>query len=460
MLLDDLIRTLSPEEVTLLRDADLSPRRKAVLEAFIECRDKELPPTEQLTKELDLTRTNLYRQTSALLQDCYRILSENELEVLRLLARKFLHKHFLDEVERLEDIYRGKGDNDSLVKLYELTFTLLFRFEVRTFDLVYARSITKKYFEAKGSYDETKATFFEMRSIFHEVVAQPSRKRLKVSDMERNANELLDGIEERVQKHGDFRAKMLFHDGKQIMLDYVKWDPHERLTWLYKNRELFGNTVTSEQESYYETNELRIAELEAYIGKADAALKMYKRLHPTIDDLIKRGYLYVNAYITIAMIAEEDELAREITEYAFSRELAESNAALRVLGTTHKAVLALLRKDITAARTYIESGLAENMEDNFFFLYEVMFRCDEVVLALYHKQYELVHQLTERNKKWLRSRKYSINVSSWGYFLALLDELAIKKMTGENIKRSTLERFKTDFTSEWPQYARLVENEL
>ncbi len=351
-------------------------------------------------------------------------------------------------------------DTDSLVKLYELTFTLLFRFEVRTFDLDYARSIAKKYFEAKGSYDQTQATFFEMRSIFHEVVAQPSRKRLKVSDMERKANELLDAIEERVQKHGDFRAKMLFHDGKQIMLDYVKWDPYERLAWLYKNRELFGNNVTPEQESYYQTNELRIAELEAYIGKADEAVAMYKRLHPTFDDVIKRGYLYVNAYITIAMIAEEDELAREITEYAFSRELAESNAALRVLGTTHKAVLALLRRDLTAARTYIESGLAENMEDNFFFLYEVMFRCDEVVLAFYHEQYELVQQLTERNKKWLRSRKYSINVSGWGYFLTLLEELTTKKLTGKEIKRSTLERFKQDFTSEWPHYARLVADEL
>ena len=73
MLLDDFIRTLSPEEIAKLRSADLSPRRKEVLKIFIAYRDKELPATEQLTKELDLTRTNLYRQASALLQDCYQV---------------------------------------------------------------------------------------------------------------------------------------------------------------------------------------------------------------------------------------------------------------------------------------------------------------------------------------------------------------------------------------------------
>ncbi len=95
MLLDDFIRTLSPEEIAKLRGAELSPRRKEVLELFVGYRDKILPPTEQLTKELDLTQTNLYRQTSALLQDCYQVLSENELDALRLLHESFSISTFL-----------------------------------------------------------------------------------------------------------------------------------------------------------------------------------------------------------------------------------------------------------------------------------------------------------------------------------------------------------------------------
>jgi hypothetical protein len=460
LLLDDFIRTLSAEEVEQLRGAALSPRRKQVLETFLEYRSTPLPPTDHLITRSGLTRTNFYRQASALLQDCYRVLAENETEVLRLLATKFLYKHFIDEFERQEQIYGDAKDGERLAQLYEVAFALIFRFEVKTFDLEFARTLAKKYFEAKGVFDEERATYYEMRSVFQEIVSLPSRKRLKITDMERRARELLDAIESRVYQYGDVRAKVLFHDAKQIMLDYVEWRPQERLSWLYKNRELFRDAPAEQYRTFNETNELRIAELEAYIGKWAESLATYKQYHPTIEDVVKRGYLYTNAYISIALIAGDIELAEAITEQAFNRELAESNEALHVLGITHKAHIALLKGDLAAARRYIDRGLAQNMEENFFFLYEVLFRCDEVVLALYEGKYDLVHQLTGRNKKWLRSRKYSLNVTSWGHFLTLLEELATKKHTGQPIKRSTLQRFKTDFTGEWPQYARLVANEL
>src|SRR5690242_16063064 len=143
-----------------------------------------------------------------------------------------------------------------------------------------------------------------MRSIFQEIVSLPARKRLKVSDMERRANELLDAIEDRVNMHGDLRAKLLLNDSRQIMSDYVNWQPQERLSWLYKNRELLrGHEETNRM--LWETTELRIAELEAYIGKAREAIEVYRRFHPTIDDVVKRGYLYANAYIIIAITAHD-----------------------------------------------------------------------------------------------------------------------------------------------------------
>ena len=272
--------------------------------------------------------------------------------------------------------------------------------------------------------------------------------------------DLLSTIEAEVERSNDYRAKIYYNDARQISQEYRRWDPEERLVWLYKNRTVIEQYSDRVATHMREVIELRIAEVEAYIGKEREALAVYKQYHSTIADVVARGYLFANNYIITALICHEDALARQIVSEAFDTEVARNDAALRVLGVTHRALLALLGGELEEARRFIDMGLQENMEDNFFLLYEVQLRAAETALAYYNNDLALVHALVERHKKWIRARRYNLGVSTWGYFFSFVDEAAASKQTKKPIKKSTSDHFFTDFKSEWPHYARLFEEKL
>ncbi len=458
MLLHELVKTLNEAERETLLAADLPQRQKEVLSYILKYHHCDLPDTDVICTELGLSRTNLYRQLSSILPQAYQILvPEGGIETLRFLTRKFLRKHFLLEIDRLEAAYTASGNTEALKTLYEQAFHQNMRFPVKTFDPKDASILAQKHLALLSEPDPNLETFYNVRTAFQEIVSLPAKKKMRVSEMAKRSDELLDRLQAEVERCTDYRAKIYYNDARQIQQEFHHWDPHERLFWLYKNRAVAEEYNQTFNKHMKEVIELRIAEIEAYIGKEQQSLATYKRYHPTIADVIARGYLFVNNYIITALICKEDAFARQIVSEAFDSGVARNDESLRVLGITHRTLLALLGGEYDEARRLIDNGLKENMEGNFFLLYEVQLRASETALAFFTNDPALVHALVERHKKWIRGRRYSLGVSTWGYFFSFVDELAASKQTSRPIKKSTYDHFFTDFKSEWPHYARLFE---
>lgn len=453
MLITDFLATLSREEADSLTLTQLSPREKEVLSLLLSNRSEGLRDTKTICKALGISSTNLYRLSSPMLVKLYHTLvPEGGVEILRMLARKFLRKHFLIELERQEALLVAEENRAELPTFYETAFMLNMRFPGKDYDLDFAMELAGKHNRSLAKPDTDIATYFHIRCIFQEIVAMPARKKMRISDMATHGSSLLDAIAPKIEKCKDLRAKILYNDARQVMMEFIHWDPYLQLSLLYKNRELLSKGSDEKIAPWREITTLRIAELEAHIGKHREAFELYRTMNPTTEDLVKRGFLYVNAFLIICFICREDALAERTIHEAFDRELVLQNPQLTLLRSLHLILSLLLKRDLAGASELINQSLSDNVEENFFFMNEVTLRAYETALAYYKKEFPLVHSLVSRHKKWLRSRRYTNDVTSWMVFFSYLDELA----SGIPPKKSTRERFLNQFASEWPHYARLL----
>jgi hypothetical protein len=453
MLITDFLATLSREEADSLTLTQLSPREKEVLSFLLSNRTEGLADTKTICNQLGISSANLYRLSSPMLVKLYHTLvPEGGVEILRMLARKFLRKHFLVELERQEALLQTEKNTTELAAFYETAFILNMRFPGKDFDFEFSMELADKHNRSLVKPDKDIATYFHIRCIFQEIVAMPSRKKMRISDMAKHGSSLLDGIAPKVEKCKDVRAKILYNDARQVMMEFIHWDPYHQLSLLYKNRDLLAKQSDEKTRPWAEVTTLRIAELEAHIGKHREAFELYRKMNPTSEDLVKRGFLYVNAFLIICFICHEDAVAEQTIHEAFDRELVWQNPQLTLLRALHLILSLLLKRDLKAAGELISQSLSNNVEENFFFMNEVTLRAFETALAYYKKEFPLVHSLVSRHKKWLRSRRYTNDVTSWMLFFTYLDELA----SGIPPKKSTRERFLTQFAFEWPQYARLL----
>lgn len=453
MLITDFLATLSREEADSLTLTQLSPREKEVLSFLLSNRSEGIRDTKAICKKLGISSANLYRLSSPMLVKLYLMLvPEGGVEILRMLARKFLRKHFLIELERQEALLLAEKDTNALAAFYETAFILNMRFPGKDYDFDFAMELAGKHNRSLVKPDKDAATYFHIRCIFQEIVAMPSRKKMRISDMAKHGSSLLDAIAPKIEKCKDLRAKILYNDARQVMMEYIRWDPYLQLSLLYKNRDLLAKQSDEKMKPWIDITTLRIAELEAHVGKHREAFELYRTMNPTTEDLVKRGFLYVNAFLNICFICHEDAIAGQTIHEAFDRELVYQNPQLTILRALHLILSLLLKRDLEAAGKLIRQSLSNNVEENFFFMNEVSLRAYEAALAYYKKEFPLVHSLVSRHKKWLRSRRYTNDVTSWMVFFSYLDELA----SGIPPKKSTRERFLTQFAFEWPQYARLL----
>src|SRR5438132_1595487 len=112
MLLAKLLRTLSEEEIVKVRkDFRLAERSRLLFER-IAASPASPPDPLSLAKAFRITRENLYRLFSEIVDECVRILApKEEFSTMKFFRSKYLYRPFVTELKRLEkDLIRTHAD--------------------------------------------------------------------------------------------------------------------------------------------------------------------------------------------------------------------------------------------------------------------------------------------------------------------------------------------------------------
>ncbi|MEI8135637.1 MAG: hypothetical protein WCH46_11300, partial [bacterium] len=146
MLLANLVRTLSTEEIQKIRkEFQLSERSRMLFER-IASDPTEPPDSDSLTKAFRISKENLYRLCSEIVDEAIRILAKREeFASLKFYLDKFLFRPFITELRRLEKQLLRENNSESLERLYEFGFKNSMAFPVSVLDLKITEEIGMKW---------------------------------------------------------------------------------------------------------------------------------------------------------------------------------------------------------------------------------------------------------------------------------------------------------------------------
>ena len=103
MLLANLLRTLSEDEIKKIRADFRLPERSRLIFERIAISPSTPPDSMKLAKAIQISKENLYRLCSEIVNECVTILApKEEFSTLKFFKRKYLNRPFITEAHRNE----------------------------------------------------------------------------------------------------------------------------------------------------------------------------------------------------------------------------------------------------------------------------------------------------------------------------------------------------------------------
>src|SRR5579872_3406953 len=192
MLLANIIRTLSTEEIARVRKESRLSKRSMKLFDLIVHSPVSPPKSTELCKKLKITPENLYRIYSEMVSECLRVLApKEEFSTLEFYRGRYLYKPFVTELRRTEKKLLQSKNHSSLERFYEYAFFNSTKFSVSQMNLDLTQTFGEKWHRIKKNPPVDDDLYIALRIIFFRIGSLPSRKKMTLAQMYDHAQALL-----------------------------------------------------------------------------------------------------------------------------------------------------------------------------------------------------------------------------------------------------------------------------
>jgi len=461
MLLANLLRTLSEEEVKKIRrDFRLSERACLIFERV--AASPSLPPSvERLTKAFGITKENLYRICSEIVDECVRILApKEEFATLKFLRSKYLYRPFVTELRRVENQLIPKVGREIKERFYEFAFHQQMNFPVSIIDIKLLEEMGKKWHKSKQNPSRDDDLHIKLRVIFMQIGTLPTKKKMTLGQMGKQAQAMLEPLREAARNSQNPLALYYYYQTEWYACIFNRDHVSTRVKFLYNSLEVVRKNPGWFQANWEAVVELQIAnELASDGKKAKESLEIFRKHYHGQTSETSRGAIFLSRFMNIAFLAQDLKTSREILNQF------ENNSAIKIIPSIFmmallaRAKLELAEGNLVAATKAIEHARYSNKE-SYFLAYELPIRGLETIVAFKCGDFVVADQLVGRNIKWLRSRRISLGTSAWIYFYQMIQSIIHLRMTGESIRPLLLKHFTNDFRAEYPDFFLLLESDL
>ena len=432
MLLEQLLRSLSADELAKLRKELVLPARSQKIFEYFQ-NESPAPTTRELCGEFGLTKSNLYRLCSEITNECVSILAiSGEFPKLEFFKKKFLVKQFTAELARTETKLLQEADADVLERYYDLAFTGMMGFPVTQIDMSLVKSYGMKWHLAMRNPPVDHELEIELRILFIRIGALPIWKKMNVDMMRALSRSLLDEVSRRASVTPNPVARYFYYQSEWKAANYDKVVGKERTKWIERSLEIIAAHESSFPPASLDTTELQLAyERAMYCGEIEVGYERFKRSYCGQVPDTSRNSLFILRYIRLSIMARQFETAKEILGVLEAHPYVRMTLGIYQPYLHLRSTLHVLEGEIEHAERLNAISHALNVDENFFLSYEVEIRELELICAYKRNNFELAELLIARDLKWLQSRKYSLSQSAWPYFYHTVKAFIMYKMTGD-----------------------------
>jgi hypothetical protein len=461
MLLANLLRTLSEDEMKKIREGFRLPERSRLIFERIAITPSSLPDSAKLAKAIQISKENLYRLCSQIVDECVRILApKEEFSTLKFYRNKYLYRAFITEMHHIEKQLLKAKDGDELERFYEFVFLGIFAMPVNLVNLDLVEKIGQKWHKSKKHPPVDDGLYIQLRIIFMQIASLPSKKKMNLQQMSEYSRRVLSPLSAKAESSDNPLVRYQYYQNKWKACIYERTSPEKQIAWLTKSAAVMAENKDFFESSQEEFVRLQIAyELASSCNQVAEGMEVFRSVYQKHSSENSWGPLCYIWYIRIAFLAEDFETTRLVLANFEKSQSVKATPTIYITVLIMKAKLGIMEKQYDTVARAIEEAKSANSE-NFFLAYEVQIRGLEAVLALRRGDISLADQLAERNMKWLWSRKVSLGVSAWIYFYQIIQAIIMNRQTGEHIKPSLVDHFRNDFRDGHPDFYLLLENEI
>jgi hypothetical protein len=461
MLLANLVRTLSEEELKKVRaDFQLPERSRLIFEGIVSL---PTPPTTvgELTKTFRITKANFYSICSEITDECVRILApKEEFSTLKFFKSKYLYRPFVTEARRIEKRLLQKMNKETIERFYAYVFLSMRAFTADVIDVDLMDEYGMKWHQIKENPPIDDTLHILVRGIVTRVAAILSRKKMNIDQMLAFARTLLNPIAKQAIASRNPHVRYEYYYAEWVASSYENTGYETQIKWLERSLDVIKKNPTEFEASLLQKIELRIAYNRAMNSEpAEESLRVFQKYHHGQTPETNNGILFFIQFVTVAFLARRFEIARNILEEFEQHHIVQTTPSLLAGALLLRCRLELIEGFHDKASLAIVRAKVLNRED-FYLPWEIEIRALETVVGLTCKDFSAADQLAERNIKWLRSRRISLSTSPWIYFYQIIQTLVNFQLTNEPIRASLLRHFNKDFRAEHPDFYLLLESEL
>jgi hypothetical protein len=460
MLLANLLRTLSPEELRKVRADFRLPERSRLLFEGIVTSLSSPPTVVDLTKAFQITKANFYSMCSDIVDECVRILVSNEqFAVLNFFKGKFLNRPFITEAQRIEKRLLAQQDKDALRQFYKYVFYSLATFPVNLIDVDLMEEYGNKWHGIKENPAPDDDFAILMKVNYVRIHALPGKKKMTLEQMSEYSRNLLDRYSEQALASPNPLARYEYFQAEWKACAYQRTEAWKRLKWLERSLAVIRKYTPLFEEEQEEIVEIQIAnELALFAKKPKEALETYKKYYRGQTPHSTRDALYLIQFCRVAFLARDFPTSKRILTELLRHQVTKVTHSIYINALIIKALLEVTASSAEATET-ITLAKATNHE-HYSLGFEIQIRGLETANALKRKDFVLATQLADRNIKWLRSRQFALSKSAWIYFYQIIGALIRKATIEEPIRPTLLKHFKNNFGTEHAEFFILLESEI
>jgi hypothetical protein len=457
MLLERIVHSLSQDELLRVRNELHLPGRSRQLFDRIALASTPVN-TEDLCETFQLSKNNLYRLCSEMLDGCLSLLSPaHEFPKLEFLRLKFLYEPFAAELKRTEQRLLSER-SENLASFYKYGFESLGRFPINCmeFDLIeyYARKCHQTAIDPPVDHE----LCLEAHIVFLRIGALPRNKKMTVKKMDQHARAYLETIADRCEASNNPLVKYYYYQAQWKAITYSNIRRPERISSLERSLEIIKANESLFPDGTIQVTLRQIAYEKAILGiGTKQAFELFSASDQGFQPNTSRNGLFLIRFVRIALMVKQFEVARRLLDRAFAY------PSIRTAGLFQPfLMLRAITNIVEGKMETVESDLAivraMNTDEQFFLPHEMGVRALETVLALKRGDLITADLLVTRNFKWMQKRRYALEQSPWPYYYQTIRASIAFRQTGERPRPALSQHF-DEFRLYEGLYALLLEEE-
>ncbi len=433
------LNTLTDPDKKNLGDLNLRGKEKEVYDYTLKFLHKEFPESDIVAKELQVSKTHLYKLYSVLLSKCYaQLFKEDTFSLLEFLKQKGLYVLMRSEAKTSEQGFTKTANKSEKELFYLRLFHLFIDVSYKFFDKKLILEYGTKYLKEKTNSSISDKLYVENHLLFADcnrcaALKNPAKAfGLNEQDL-LNKEKKLHGTQHYLAQYYLFRTFISYYT-------FYHKDPTKIKPYLEKCLTLKDHIQYFFPIDIGQFLNLMYADRFFAEQEIEEAHKWFKReFDKGVSEKMYGYYYHCEQYVLLCMIKKDWSTAEDILENVFAPLIELRADIMATRGCLTYIKLSLLKNDFKQAMHYLHIA-SEINEKATYLPFEIQLRLLETLCFYKKADFDFCEKLAARNLKFVAAQNDKILLEDYLNLYKILGMFCKAHIKGKAVNSSDKEQ--------------------